>query len=270
MDRSRQQRGDVPTPPPDLDEPILEDLGEVRDVATGAVERGGRPAPADRRPPRPAARPDRRRSRPARELTDELSREVGADRGAKFATRLAEAGRLFSRQRYQDARRILRDLVERAPGSPAARELHGLTLYRLGRWREAARELEQFRLLTHSTEQNPVLADCYRALRRYTEVDELWTELREASPSAELVAEGRIVAAGAAADRGDLSDAIRLLERGLKFPKRPQTHHLRLWYALADLYERAGEVGKARQLFGRVVEVDADFADAAARVRALR
>ena len=31
--------------------------------------------------------------------------------------------------------------------------------------------------------------------------------------------------------------------------KRPQEHHLRVTYALADLYERAGDVPKARQLF---------------------
>ena len=35
-------------------------------------------------------------------------------------------------------------------------------------------------------------------------------------------------------------------------PKRPMTHHLRRAYALADAYERAGEVVRARELFVRV------------------
>ena len=83
----------------------------------------------------------------------------------------------------------------------AARELYGLTLYRQGKWRAAAKQLEAFRLLTGSTEQHPVLADCYRALGQDAKVDELWDELRAASPSAELVVEGRIVVAGMLADR---------------------------------------------------------------------
>ena len=58
------------------------------------------------------------------------------------------------------------------------RELYGLTLYRLGEYRKAAQELEAFRTLSGSTELNAVLADCYRALHRWTAVAELWNELR--------------------------------------------------------------------------------------------
>ena len=110
----------------------------------------------------------------------------------------------------------------------------------------------------------------YRALGRYTEVDDLWRELREASPSAALVAEGRIVKAGSLADQGRLADAIRTMEQGVRFPKRPQPHHLRMWYSLADLYERAGDIVRSRQLFERVVNADPDFADAVVRLRSLR
>src|SRR5690606_14863405 len=104
--------------------------------------------------------------------------------------RLRDASRAFEGERFTDAARILKKLADEAPTAPAVRELYGLTLYRQGRWRAAAGELEAFRQLTGSTEQHPVLADCYRAMRRYHEVDELWAELREASPSAELVTEG--------------------------------------------------------------------------------
>ena len=62
--------------------------------------------------------------------------------------------------------------------------------------------------MTRSTEQHPVLADCYRALKRTEAVPGLWEELREASPSAELVTEGRIVMAGALADKGGVAGAI--------------------------------------------------------------
>jgi tetratricopeptide (TPR) repeat protein len=149
------------------------------------------------------------------------------------------------------------------------RELYGLTLYRLGQWRAAARELEAFRTLTGSAEQLPVLADCYRALKRYDEVDRIWKELAAASPSAEAVTEGRIVAAGALADRGELDRAIKFLEAGQKPSKRMRMHHVRLTYALADLVERAGDIPRARQLFRRVAEADPDFADVSNRVRTL-
>jgi tetratricopeptide (TPR) repeat protein len=114
-----------------------------------------------------------------------------------------------------------------------------------------------------------VLADCYRALHRYGRVDELWDELRAASPGAELVAEGRIVAAGALADQGRVEDAIGLLERARHGGPRPREHHLRLWYALGDLYERAGDVPRARDLFRRVASAEPDFADVAERLSAL-
>jgi hypothetical protein len=75
--------------------------------------------------------------------------------------------------------------------------------------------------------------------------------------------------AGSLADRGDVSGAIRLLEQGWKFPKRARVHHLRRAYVLADLYERAGEVARARELFERIRAADPDFADVRARLRTL-
>src|SRR5690606_16750569 len=133
----------------------------------------------------------------------------------------------------------------------------------LGRWRQAVDELEAFRTLTGSTEQHPVLADCYRALGDHDRVEVLWRELREASPSAELVTEGRIVAAGSLAGQGRLQGAIRTLAVRWRFPKIPQEHHLRRAYALADLYERAGDVPRARELFGRIHGVAPRFGDVA-------
>ena len=113
-----------------------------------------------------------------------------------------------------------------------------------------------------------MLADAYRALGRYRKVDQLWLELREASPSAALVAEGRIVAAGALADQERLGDAIDLLEPAVKLVSRPKEHQLRQTYALADLYERAGSLARARELFGWLVAHERDFADARRRLDA--
>lgn len=192
---------------------------------------------------------------------ESLAGHVGAARAATLEPRVRRAAEAFDAERYTEARRILRPIATEAPGAASVRELLGLVHYRLGKWKEAIAELEAFRELTASTEQHPVLADCYRALRRWSHVEQLWAELGEASPSAELVTEGRIVAAGALADQGKLRDAIRLLEKGWRAPKRPGTHHLRRAYALADLYERASDVPRARGLFGWVAQVAPDFAD---------
>ena len=224
------------------------------------VTRAAKPAPEKRgRKPRELAA----------EVAEELTAARGEKRGTRLQARLTEAAGAFERGRYIDARRMLKPLADEAPGAASVRELYGLTLYHLDRWRDAARELEAFRSLTGSVEQHPVLADAYRALRRYKKVDELWEELRQASPGPELVAEGRIVAAGAMADRGDLRGAIALIEKSKLDLRRPKDHHLRLLYTLADLYERVGDMPKARDLFRRIVERDRDFFDAADRARAL-
>ena len=227
-----------------------------------------RPAPA-KAGGDPPARP-RRRSAPPPAVSEEIGRAVGPGGAARVERRLVEAASAFERDRIPEALRILRPLARQAPDIAAVRELTGLALYRAGRWAEAARHLEAFRALTGSVEQHPVLADCYRALRRFPKVDALWEELRAASPEPGLLTEGRIVTAGSLADRGDVRGAIRLLERGPLSPKRaPAAHHLRLWYALADLAERAGDAPRARELFRRVVAVEPGLADAAERLQAL-
>ena len=196
---------------------------------------------------------------------DELVAALGAARGARANERLRDGAHAFERERFEEARNLLRPIAEAAPRAASVRELLGLSFYRLGRWKEAVRELEAFRQLTRSTEQHPVLADAYRALKRHQKVAELWDELRESSPAADLVTEGRIVMAGSLADQGLLAEAIDLLFKSQRTMKRPEVHVLRQGYALADLYERAGEVARARELFRWVAKYEPDFADAAER-----
>lgn len=160
-------------------------------------------------------------------------------------------------------------LAEQLPGAAAVRELHGLTLYRMGRWRDAIRELEAFHHLSGSVDQLAVIADCHRALGRLGEVERCWDELRRAGAGVGTLVEGRIVLAGAVADRGDVSRAIAILSEGPVEVRNPHEHHLRLWYALAALYERAGEIPRARELFDRVAKADVGFADVAERLEAL-
>lgn len=187
----------------------------------------------------------------------------------KLRRRLAEAGSAFEAERFQDAERLLLAILKLAPGQLEAIELLGLSYYRLGRWSKAITQLDQFYALSGSVEQHPVLADCNRAMRRWTRVDELWSELGAASPGPDLVEEGRIVVAGSLADRRRLDEAIAMLEGAPKPKRKPAIHHLRRWYALADLYERAGDNSRARRLFANVVQHEPGFGDAAERATAI-
>ena len=197
-----------------------------------------------------------------------MGRIAGA-RADRVHRQLVEAGEAFAAERFQDARRVLQPVAERYPEAASVRELLGLTLYRMEQWAKAAQELEAFATLTGSTEQHPVLMDCRRAQGRYDDVRQLWDDLRQVSPAGDLVTEGRIVMAGALADQGALADALRTLRAGPVEPKRPQAHHLRLWYALADLEERSGNLPQARALFDRIRRRDATFADVPQRLAAL-
>jgi tetratricopeptide (TPR) repeat protein len=236
------------------------DGGPVREEAERAVGRGVGAAP-------------RRTSRSTMSLPGEVAEDIERTSGPSKARRiqevLQEAATAYDRERYRDARRLLAPLVERSPSLAAARELYGLTLYRLGRWRDAIRELEAFQQFSASVDQLPVVADAHRALGHHREVDRLWDELRRGGAGVEVLTEGRIVVAGSMADRGDVEGAVRLLEQGPVEVRRPQEHHLRLWYALAATYERAGNVARARALFARLVDADPEFADAAGRLDAL-
>jgi tetratricopeptide (TPR) repeat protein len=209
----------------------------------------------------------RRRRRPT-EATEELRRLAGGNANRAVDT-LARASEAFARGRERDALRILRPLTEAYPNAAAVRELAGLCRYRIGSYAAAADDLAAFAELSGSTEQHPVFMDCRRAQGKLRDVEELWEELRETSPSAALVTEGRIVLAGALADAGRLADAIDLLARRAEVPGRTKEHTVRLWYALADLEERAGDVPRARALFEQVRKFDAEYADVAERLAAL-
>jgi tetratricopeptide (TPR) repeat protein len=255
-DREREQ-GRRPRPADDVDTWV--DAGPVRDEASAAVARSASKKAAPGR--RPKALPP--------EVADEVAKAAGASWADRVKTRLADATRAYEAERYRDAKRILEGILERTPSAVAVRELLGLTHYRLGQWRHAIRELGAVELLTGSVDHHPVIADCHRALRHYDEVERLWDELRRTGAGVDVVIEGRIVTAGTLADRGRVADAVKLLEAGPIDVRKPQEHHLRLWYALAAMYERAGDVPRARSVFGRLVAVAPDFADAAERLRVL-
>jgi tetratricopeptide (TPR) repeat protein len=257
--RPYREKTEQAAPPPWQREEWI-DEGALRHEAEAATQR----AMDDGKP-----KGRRRSTELSPEVADDLASAAPAARQARYQERLASAADALDRGRYADARRMVQPVLRDLPDLAFAHEIAGLALYRLGQWRKAAAELETTRQLTGSVQHNAVLADCYRAMRRYHEVEVLWRELREASPEPALMAEGRIVAAGALADQGDLAGALKVMAKALEVPKKPKEYHLRQWYVLADLFDRSGEIIKARRYFSLVAEVDREFADVTDRLRTL-
>jgi tetratricopeptide (TPR) repeat protein len=241
-----------------LDVWIDEGAAEVRDEAAGAAARAA--TNRRRRQPRPLD-PD---------VAAAVVTQVGdRRRGERLAQRLAEAEHALERDRLDDARRAIAPLLREAPGVAAVHEVAGLVNYRLGRWRDAVRQLEAAQALNPRVDLLPILADSYRALRRWSDVERIWTTVREISPEQEVLAEARIVAAGAQADRGDLSGALRTMAKVPVRPRRVREHHLRQWYVVADLHDRAGDPMEAARWFERIAVEDPDFVDVRSRLRDL-
>ena len=253
----------------EADREVWIDEGSVRDVARGATRRARSTDARDDRSLRSARRVERDDADAVERPAPKPSLGVTPQRARTLNERVEAAQGALDRERFGDARRMVTPVVREAPDMTSAQEVLGLAQYRLGNWRQAAVALEAFRTHGGGVEHHPVLADCYRAMRKYGPIDELWEELKAASPSAALVAEGRIVVAGALADQGNLEGAIDLLRASERVPAKVRDHHLRLWYVLADLYDRSGDATKARNLFGRVLANEPEFADVQDRLRQL-
>ena len=256
-DPERERRADTPRrEKPEPDRPVLRKRGERS--TTPKPKR----APATNQPPR------RRKRRPAEEVTEQIIETAGR-RGPYFLNELEAAADAYANDRDREAVRRLRPLRVAMPQIAAIRELLGLGQYRLGNYRAASAELKAFFELTESVEQHPVLMDCARAQRRWRRVGALWEELSANPTTPEIMYEGRIVAAGALGDQGRFDEAIALLERKAAPVRKPKIYHLRLWYALADLHERAGNFAAARILFRRVKRFDKFFVDVDTRLSML-
>lgn len=203
-------------------------------------------------------------------LSDDVTKELRATarpgKGDLLVKVFADAAGAYLDDDYDEAIRQGEQAKHMALRAVAPRELLGLAYYRAGRWQEAARELAAFRRLSGTPDQNPTLADCYRALEKPQRAVELCNEVTAAS-GPETYYEANIVAAGALADLGRLDEAIARLEALELQPENAEEHHLRAWYALADLLERRGRFTQAREWFEAVASADPEATDAPQRAR---
>jgi tetratricopeptide (TPR) repeat protein len=207
-------------------------------------------------------------------LSDATVRELKATarpgKGEILVKVFADAVAAFEAEDYGEAIRLGEQAKHIALRSIAARELLGLAYYRAGRWSEAARELSAFRRLTGSTEQNPVIADCYRAMHKPDKAIEYCDEVKPGRVDEGVYYEAQIVAAGALADLRRMDEAIARLETLNLDPEGAEPHHVRAWYALGDLLQKRGRFTQAREWFEAAAATAPDLTDAAERAARLR
>ena len=189
----------------------------------------------------------------------------------KMVTFMTNAAEAYDRHRYEEALRLAKSVAESVPTVPAVLELAGLAAYRSERFPMARKFLRMAFELTGDAQHLPLVMDSERASRRYTLVEGTFQQLNDAEPTAEVLAEARIVMASTWADQKRYQEAIDLLIRagGSKVLRNPAARHVRMWYALADIYDRAGDMAQARELFARVVAVDPEAYDAFSRLKEL-
>ena len=182
----------------------------------------------------------------------------------------ADAAAAFQADDFDEAIKLGDQAKHMALRAVSIREFLGLAYYHQGRWQESARELSTFRRISGTAEQNPVLADSYRAMGKPEKALEYVDEIVRGNVPDAVYFEGAIVGAGALADMDRLDDAIGRLETLDLQPKVAEAHHLRAWYMLGDLLARKGRFTQAREWFEAVASADPDMTDASDRVEKLR
>ena len=186
----------------------------------------------------------------------------------KMVMTLTRAAEAYDRKRYEEALRLGRIVSDAVPGVAPVRELTGLAAYRADRWSMAKIHLRAHFTITGDPEHLPLVMDCDRANNRYRAVEKTFAELEASEPTTEVVVEGRIVMASTWADQRQYKEAIELLTKAgaTKQLRNPSFRHIRLWYALADIFDRAGDTASARELFARIVIAEPEAYDAQSRL----
>ena len=206
-------------------------------------------------------------------LSDEVVAELRATarpgKGDILVKVFADAVAAFAAGDFAEAVRLGEQSKHIALRAVGPREFLGLAYYKSGKFPEAARELAAFRRLSGSTDQNPVLADCYRAIGKPDKALQYLDEVQPTAPP-EVYFEANIVAAGALADMGRVEEAIERLERLDLKPEVAEEHHIRAWYVLGDLLQKRGRFTQAREWFEAADAADPELTDAADRAAQLR
>ena len=246
-ERGTRRRGpETPTTP-------REPIGRDRARSAPAPRRSGAPRTKDA-PERPDLPADHRAALPP-SVRKEVERRVSPKGRARDVLTCLDLGSAASEAgAHQDALRLLRWAKHLAPRLALVREALGIALYRAAEYRAALTELQAYRRLGGSTDQNHLVADCMRATGAPAEdaVDvglELVDDPR-AEPDRRI--EAAIVVAAALEEGGQRRRARTVLAGTSDTAERAgdEARARRHWFA-AELAERDGDPAAA------VAELDA-------------
>jgi tetratricopeptide (TPR) repeat protein len=150
------------------------------------------------------------------------------------------------------------------------REACGIAAYAAGAWDQAIRELRTAMRISGTVDFLPLIADCERGLGRPERALEI-AGSREVSRLTQAGrVELRIVAAGARADLGQVDAALVTLKCVELQDSTVREWSVSLWYAYADMLERAGRTQEAIEWFTKAANADDDEeTDAGERLHAL-
>lgn len=233
----------------------------------------GAPRPSAKEPPLAADAPVDLAKGPRRDVERATADKETAHRLLQHATTALAA---LDERDGATAVPHLQYLKARLPRTGFIREALGVALYLTESYKDAMSELQAFRRLTGSVDQNHLVADCIRALaegeHRIPELIEDMEQADEPAPESARY-EGRIVWASWLADQGDVGAGRAVLGPLLDEEiddAAVEEHHLRLWYVAGDLAQRAGDDSAARRWFGRITAVVEGFFDTEERLGQVR
>lgn len=236
-----------------------------RSTRASTRAKGASRAAGPRRPQTPEPRPHRELPALERWLADELHQKAARHRRAD-AKRLMQE--LLAAVADGDAAEALR-LAERAKGAaphaPSVREALGLILYDMEEYRRALAELQAFRRMTGDRSHDPRIAGCYLALGRPEKAVEVVEDVGPGDVDEATWIDALVVRAEAMGEMGNLEGAVAVLSIGPLEAREIHDRHRRLWYAFADMLERAGRASEAQKWFRRLAVDDPDFGDVAER-----
>lgn len=222
-------------------------------------------------PPRPDLPADEEPQLP-RGIVKEIERAIGnPGRSRDIALALSIGSAAIDEDRPDVAVEVLAWAKAEAPRISAIREAYGVALYHLDDYAAALTELQAYRRLTGRTDQNHVIADCFRGLGRAVEqVAEVAEALvRDDTAPIDRRTEAAIVWAAAVADQGDPGGGRAVLRRFIDRNDIGEGEHaLRLRYLAADLAERVGDTRDAKKGFASIAAIDPDRFDVAQRLAA--
>lgn len=191
-------------------------------------------------------------------VQEEVTRSTRKERRQAVLQYLEAAAEAFADAKYGKAAQRAEQAKEASSSNATIREILGLSYYRLGRWKEALKELRSFRRIAGETTHMPVEMDCLRALERPGDVEKVWAQLHGLGGRPETMTEARVVYGSYLLDAGRLDEAWKVINPK-KIHKEASESSLRQWYVAARVAAHLGDESSARQLVGAITTADPGF-----------